>query len=192
MCKLDKFAIYYSSRVWFYQFLYGLLCLIVSAVVGLILSFIVVYITDFKGHGGLSGITQSEGAQFLFIGFYVLFLVLCMLVLTYFYIKWSLNKMFFKPYKKFVITTEIERITPKMVFIFWGMEFLLTFIVEFLIELMFLKDLAQTLESSGNIAKYILILSSIGLIVGSCVTYVVSQYFVHKYATVTSKESVLQ
>lgn len=100
--------------------------------------------------------------------------------------------MFFKPYKKFVITTEIERITPKMVFIFWGMEFLLTFIVEFLIQVMFLKDIIQNLESSGNIAKYILILSSIGLIVGFCVTYVVSQYFIHKYATVTSKESVLQ
>ena len=182
---MDKFAIYYGARMFFCQFLYGLLFSVASVVVAFVLSFIIGVVMD---HGIPSDINQSPGMGFAFYVYFVIFCFLCMVILTYFNIKLSLKKMFFKPYKKFVITTEIERITPKMVFIFWGMEFLLTFIVEFVIELMFLKDLTQNLESTGNIAKYIFVLSSVGLIVGFCVNYVVSKYFVHKYATVTFKQ----
>ena len=110
---MDKFAIYYGTRAFFYQALYGFLFGIALGVLASILVAIAV-----KCH-----IVQSLNMKsFAFIG---LFFVLCILVLAYFQVKLSLKKMFFKPYKKFVITTKIEQIPSKMVFIFWGMNSLL-------------------------------------------------------------------
>ena len=176
---MDKFAIYYGTRAFFYQALYGFLFGIALGVLASILVAIAV-----KCH-----IVQSLNMKsFAFIG---LFFVLCILVLAYFQVKLSLKKMFFKPYKKFVITTKIEQIPSKMVFIFWGMNSLPGFLITYLIDFVFLKNFMQNIETYENLIKYSLLRCLPGLLICFCLTYVVSIYLVHKHATVTPKQSVV-
>ena len=173
---MDKSVIYYGSRVFFAQLLYGLFFGIASAVVTLVLSFIISLITGSK-----------ESVIPIFS--------LCVVVLTYCCIKLSLKKMLFKPYKKFVITTEIEKITPKMVFTFWGMKILVSFPIVCLLHFLS-RFLADGKEIDMNAITYSMFWLGLGILFGFvisfCIDLIVSRYFISKYAFVTSKQSVKQ
>lgn len=179
--------------MFFYQFGYMLLFAIVITIFSMVCATAFVLVTGDYGMSltkfwsYISNIPGEDALPFV-IWFMLPFLTLyipLLLVSTYYAIKLSFKKMFFKPYKKFVVVAKIEKISPKMVFAYWGISILL-YMPAYLVNFMLPEYLKPEAGKTGVLLVW-LIICGIYTLYTLCLNLILCRKFVHKYAIVLQK-----
>ncbi len=155
---MNNYAVYCGARFLAYRYLYGLVFSIISGIIAAICSI-------------------AFGLAIWFRGPFLIIFMVSAITLAYPLAKIAFNKMFFKPYKKFILTPKVEKIMPKMVFIYLGV-MLLIGVSTFWINMKF--QLGTSI--GGDIVLLLL-----ALIVELISHILLARYFVNKYATVSLK-----
>ncbi len=181
-----KYAFYYTTRNILWQYAYSFLYLGMLAValgVPLVMAFGLSMLESSKINIG----ENAKDIVLLILGnaFFCL-LVFGAIVLCYFAQKKALQKVFFKPYKRFRLISRVERITPKMVW-FYIVLSLPTFLVSWAADALIKPHFNVVNGFNAEFIKYLLA----SIVCGTPLSYMyvlfMNRFFVQKYATIVDK-----
>lgn len=182
---MNNYAVYCGVRFLAYRYLYGLIFSIISVIVAAVCSIaFVIIIGDYplnlqKFWATINNLSARDAFNLaiLFGGPFLIIFMVSAITLAYPLAKIAFNKMFFKPYKKFILTPKVEKIMPKVVFIYLG--------VMLLVEGPIFWINAKFQLGSGIGSNIVLLL--LALVVELTSHILLARYFVNKYATISFK-----
>ena len=199
-----KYGLYYASRNYIWQLIYFLYAGLgvggISAIYAILSSSVtIVALSDvLKTHGIQADLTQHVFGSNAIAA--IIMAVFILIMLGGIICRWALRKMFFKPYARFQLAPKIEDVSIRMGYSFFIFSLILAYVPQFIFGaicyndafFMFHSDLSNfSFENlSVSSALSLLFKKSFDSVLSNCClgyieTFLISYYFVKKYAEIT-------